>query len=444
MLSKYSELLLSREAKLGIWGLGYLGYSDLTRYAMNGVKCVVSDYNPERLMRMEKEFLPEDTLLAYLDILPKNVDIASNVEVKKEYEELLHPDILIHIFSVPTQNKTQPTNKWLMEALKVFIRVVDVKYTIPPVLILESSLIPGTMDRMILPFLRENGLLPGENILVGLCSRRDWFDEKGKVLDFPRIVSGVTKETTDIVAEIIEIAGATVIKASDYRIAEVLKCVENSYQQIETTIANQLAMAFPDIDIRETLRLATIRSNIPYALPNFGTGGYDIPIACQYVMEGATIPEYLTLFRETNYADQSMPKIISEVILRRKVKNVGFLGISYKSNVGISAMSPGMLIIEYLKGKIGELKCYDPFYSPEEVNKLLGISALSFPEELLGMEAIIVNVGHSAFRRVPWCKLKEKLINCLIVLDNMGIWADLPWDETNIIYHMIGSAGWDK
>ena len=444
MQTKYSEMLLSGDAKLGIWGIGYLGYSDLAKYVTNGIRCVVSDYNPERLMRLQSEFLPSDILLGYLGHVQKSSNISINIEIRNNYQELIDRDILVHIMSVPTQSESTPSNKWIMEALRIFVGIKYLRQAIPPLLIIESSLIPGTLDRLILPFLKENGLIPGENIMVGICSRTDWFDENGRLSDTPRIVSEVTANEVDVVAEVMDIIGADVIKTSDYRIAELLKSVENSYLQMGITMANQLAMAFPDLDIQETLRLASIRSKIPLFRPGFGTGGYDVPSAAQYVMEGANLPEYLSVFRETNYADLSMPKMIADVILRNKVEHVGFLGISYKSNIKVAAMSPALRVIDSLKGKVSKIMCYDPFYSEDEIRDVIGLDSFVFPDELCDFDAVVITVGHRDFRRISWSSLKEKLKNCSLVMDNMGIWKNKKWDETRVSYRQVGTPGWNR
>jgi UDP-N-acetyl-D-mannosaminuronic acid dehydrogenase len=444
MLTKYSEMLLSGTAKLGIWGIGYLGYSDLAKYIANGIRCVVSDYSPQRLQRLQSEFLPSDILLGYLGHLPKNLDISKCIEVRNNYRELIDPDILVHILSVPTQSESTPSNKWVMEALRIFVGIKGLSQMISPLLIIESSLIPGTLDRFILPFLKENGLIPGDNILVGICSRTDWFDENGRLFDAPRIVSAVNSNAIDIVAEIMEIIGADVIRASDYRVVELVKSVENSYSQMGITMANQMALAFPDLDIQETLRLAAMRSKIPFFQPSFGSGGYDMPSACQYVMEGANAPEYLSIFRETNYADLSMPKMIADVVLHSKIERVGVLGISYKSNIKVAAMSPALRIIDYLKGNVSKIMCYDPFFSEEEIREITGLDSFAFPDGLSDFDAVVITVGHRDFKRISWSRLKEKLKNCSLILDNMGIWKDKQWAETKVSYRQVGTPGWNR
>lgn len=444
MLTKYGEMLLSGNTKLGMWGMGYLGYSDVVKYAINNVSCVISDYSQARLEKIKLKFSPIDGLRNYLDHVPANYDITKCIEIKTDFRGLLNKDVLVHILTIPTQTESTPSNKWMMDALKVFIGIREINYETPPVLIIESSLIPGTLDRLILPYMKENGLTPGKNIHIGICSRTDWFDQNGRFIDAPRVISGVNKEAIDIIADIIEITGSDVIKTSDYHIVELIKSVEHSFYQMSLTMANQLALAFPNLDIVEMMRLAALRGGLPGIQPNFGSGGYEIPVACQYVMEGAEAAEYLSIFRETNYADLAMPKMIAEVILRNKIQRLGILGISSTSNMKITAMSPALRIINYLKDKM-EVKCCDPFYSDSEIRSITGVEPLSFPSEISYFDGIIISCGHRSFRKVHSAALIDKLIDCRLILDNIGIWKDLQWSKVNSTsYRRVGIPGWNR
>lgn len=444
-MESYAAMLLSGRIKLAIWGLGYLGYSDVIKYATNNVFCVISDYNIARIERIKLKFSPIDGLRNYLDHVPSDFDISRNVELKSSFAELLREDVLVHIIAVPTQAESAPSNKWLSEALKVFVGIKEIKTELPPVLIIESSLVPGTLDRFILPYLHENGLTSGENIHIGICSRTDWFDQGGRFVDTSRIVSGVDQQAVDITADIIEITGAEVIKTSDYRMAELIKSVEHSFYQMAMTMSNQLALGYPNLDIREMLRLSALRGGVPDIRPNFGSAGYEIPGACQYVLEGAEGPEYLSLFREANFADLAMPKMIADILLRNRIKKLAILGISSTANMKVTAMSHALRIISYVRDAVPVIKCFDPFYTAAETKELTGCDTFLFPEELSDFEAVVICSGHMRFRGITSDIALEKMQNCRLILDNMGVWEDFKWTKANSMsYRRVGLPGWNS
>lgn len=136
--------------------------------------------------------------------------------------------------------------------------------------------------------------------------------------------------------------------------------------------------------------------------------------------------------------------MIADVILRNKIERLGVLGISYKSNIKVAAMSPALRIINSLKGKISKIMCYDPFFSEDEIREIIGLDSFVFPDGLCDFDAVVITVGHRDFRRISWSSLKEKMGNCSLVMDNMGIWKDKKWDETRVSYRQVGTPGWNR
>jgi UDP-N-acetyl-D-mannosaminuronate dehydrogenase len=101
-------------------------------------------------------------------------------------------------------------------------------------------------------------------------------------------------------------------------------------------------------------------------------------------------------------------------------------------------------IINYLKDKM-EVKCCDPFYSDPEIREIAGIEPFTFPDEISTFDAIIISCGHRGFRRVQAAALIDKLKDCRLILDNIGIWSDLEWSKSdNISYRRIGIPGWNR
>ena len=68
---------------------------------------------------------------------------------------------------------------------------------------------------------------------------------------------------------------------------------------MEITLANQLSIAYPKENMREVLQLVGTKWNIGTFFPGFGTGGYCIPLSSQYVVQGISNDEHLSLLRET-------------------------------------------------------------------------------------------------------------------------------------------------
>ena len=130
----------------------------------------------------------------------------------------------------------------------------------------------------------------------------------------------------------------------------MVKSIENAYRHMEITLANQLSLAYPRESMREVLKLVGTKWNIGTYFPGFGTGGYCIPLSSQYVLREVK-DKKLTLLRETIKTDKNINIKIANSIAKKRFKNVGVLGLSYKGNLKVSTLSPTIPFIKHIKKK---------------------------------------------------------------------------------------------
>ena len=210
---------------------------------------------------------------------------------------------------------------------------------------------------------------------------------------------------------------------------------------MEITLANQLSLAFPNDNMREVLKLVGTKWNIGTYYPGFGTGGYCIPLSSKYVLENVKNPKKLTLLRETIKTDNKINLLIARSIVKRRLKKVGILGLSYKGNLKVSVLSPVIPFVkELLKNKI-KVRLYDPFYSGTEIKKILGINTFKFPKDLKNFDAIIVTTNHTKFN-FSSKEIKKYFKNTKYILDANGIWKKYYSILNGKNYHISGDKRW--
>ena len=105
-----------------------------------------------------------------------------------------------------------------------------------------------------LPVLRQRGLEAGVDLLIGLAPRRDWFLAEGFGLrELDRIYSGTDPQSTLATHDVLGLVNDVLHQAPSHREGELVKCVENAYRHMDITLANELTLAFPDVDMVEVL-----------------------------------------------------------------------------------------------------------------------------------------------------------------------------------------------
>lgn len=436
------QLLKMGRKKIGVWGLGYIGFSSIAYFARAGVTCIGTDVHEHRVNDVNHGKATIPNLDYWLGFETKQLAEHGKMRATTNWEELIDKDIPIHLITVPTEMNGKPYHEILKDVIKKLCKFKSVKTEHPPLVIVESTLTPTVADTLVIPLIEKNGLKVGKDILFGVAPRRDWFTSPDKSLKaLPRVVGGTTKETTQLIAEVLGIICDTIIQAPDHKHAAIVKSIENAYRQLEITLANQLSAAYPDMDMTKILKMVGTKWNVGTYHPSFGTGGYCIPVAPQYVLEGAKYPEKLTLLKESLKTDFSQPDAVVKSLIRRGAKNVAVLGIAYTGDLKVHILSPAIPIAKLLKEKVNNVKVHDPYYSENEIESLTNCKSLKFPDGLADRDTIVIVSPHMEYRYTDREKILKSLANTRLVIDNMGIWNDIEFLE-KIEYHEAGDAHW--
>lgn len=437
------EKLLNGEKLLGLWGTGFVGLSSMAYFASKGVKCIGMDVDQQKVDEINKGNIPVENMEYWLGFNIKPLVAAGTMRATTDWRELINRDVAVHLICAPTERNGAPYDDILVDVIQKLTALNDVERDMPPLVIIESTLIPNRTQDVVIPIFNDSGLEVGKDILLGVAPRRDWFTDPEKTLKtLPRVVGGTTAETTDLMKEVLGIVCDTILPARDHRHAELVKSIENAYRHVEITLANQLSLAYPDIDMREVLKLVGTKWNIGTYHPSFGTGGYCIPLASQYVLAGTQKAETLTILQSTLETDRSLPRLVAESVVAKGAKAVGILGLTYRGDLKVHVLSPTIKIVRSLLEKGITVKVHDPYYSAEEIKRITETDTFDFPEGLNEFDTILIVSDHRAYQATPRKQILANLKNCRLILNNTEIWNDLDFESLGIEYHVAGTRGW--
>ena len=437
------EKLLSGEKTIGIWGIGYIGYSSMAYFASGGVKCLGTDVDAGKVDQINKGILPIQNIEYWLGFDTKPLVTTGMMKATTDWQQLVSADIPVHLVCIPTEKDDVPYDGILIDVIEKLSTFGKVNAESPPLIIVESTLTPNTTERTIIPALEEKGIKVGRDILVGVAPRRDWFISPEKSLkNLPRVVGGTAPETTALMKEVLSIVCDTVLQAKDHRHAELVKSIENAYRHVEITLANQLSLAYPDIDMREVLALVGTKWNIGTYHPSFGTGGYCIPLSSQYVLSGTDNADRLSILNSAVATDRNLPGMVAENVIKKGGRRVGILGLAYKGDLKVHTLSPTLRIVSHLKQKGIEVRVHDPYYTAEEIAQICGADTFSFPDELGQFDTILIVADHRFYQAISYNKILANLKECKLILDNVGIWRGFDFARAGIEYHLAGTENW--
>lgn len=419
---------------IAIWGCGYIGLTTAISYALQGIKSCVYDIDKKKIADMQKGKNPIPNLEYWCGTDLQKVFKSNQILFTSDIADVAN--CTIHFIAVPTEKDMEPYFEPLMQVLNNIVAISQ-KNNVLNYIIIESTLTPGTLEKKIIPFLHRHNIDVGHNIILAIAPRRDWFISQSKNLkELPRIISTYNNQKIDVITSILSIICNNLIISNDYKAAEMTKSVENTFRYIEITLANQLLLAYPEIDVGEVLRLCSTKWNMGEYFCSFGIGGYCVPLAAKYLIQGSEYNNALSIVKQANEFNQNYTQYIYDFYELKKYKNIGILGLSYKENIKVCKGSPTIALSKLLLNLGKMVKVNDPYYGSDEIKKTTGCDELKLNSNG-ELDCIIVMVAHDEYKLLDIGQIVKKY-KIQIIIDQPGIWNKYEWKDTSTKYQQVG------
>ena len=73
-----------------------------------------------------------------------------------------------------------------------------------------------------------------------------------------------------------------------------------------------------------------------------------------------------------------------------------------------------------------------------------GLESFAFPDDLDRFDGLLVAADHREYSALHWDQIIKSLINCKLIVDNLGVWNDVDFFRHAIRYIQPGDASWLK
>jgi len=351
--------------RIGIIGLGYVGLPLAVAFAESGCDVVGLDVDGAKVEALNAG-------RSYIEDVPDAAlsPLAEKLRATGDYGDLAECDAVILCVPTPLSDSREPDLTYLVDAGRALAQVLRSGHLV----VLESTTYPGTTRERLLPILEESGLTAGSDFHLAFSPERiDPGRTDYTVRTTPKLVGGVTEDSTERARELYAEICDTVIVLSSPEAAELSKLLENIFRSVNIALVNELAQLCDrlEVDVWEVIEAA---SSKPFGFMRFdpgpGMGGHCLPVDPFYLAFRARqldfYPEFIELAGKVN---QAQPGFCVERIERalngvRKPVNgsrVLVLGVSYKGGVGDTRESPALKIIGRLQDLGAEVSYHDAF-----------------------------------------------------------------------------------
>ncbi|OGX30912.1 MAG: hypothetical protein A3D27_00925, partial [Omnitrophica WOR_2 bacterium RIFCSPHIGHO2_02_FULL_46_37] len=269
--SQLEEKIKNKSAEIAVIGLGYVGLPLAVELSKAGFSVTGIDTDAARVHNVKKAVAYIlDVDINALKHLVENKSLAATSDFRK----LKDADVIIICVPTPLKRRNQPNINYIKGAVSQIKR----RLRKGQLIILESTTYPGTTDEVILPMLESTGLKCGEDFfLVFSPERIDPGNQKFPLHKIPKVVGGVTKESSDLFKLLYEQIIEKVVVVSSPRAAEMVKLLENTFRLVNIGLVNELSMMCHkmNLDIWEIIDAARSKpfGFMPF-YPGPGVGGH--------------------------------------------------------------------------------------------------------------------------------------------------------------------------
>lgn len=403
---------------VNVIGLGYIGLPTALMLASHGVEVIGTDYNEELVATLNTgctTFKENGLDKLFESAIERGVKFSTEYQVTSMY-----------IISVPT-----PYDK--------FSKKVDANYVVSAVksvldvapkgaiIVIESTVSPGTVEKYIRPAIKKAGFIIGIDIHLAHAPERIIPGNMVyELLHNNRTIGADDRYIGEKVKEIYSSFCQGEIVVTDIKTAEMTKVVENTFRAVNIAFANELARIcrHDDMDVYEIIDICNMHPRVNILQPGPGVGGHCISVDPWFLV--GDYPSLAKVIDESMKTNDSQPDFvlnrIYEIMQEKGMKDitrVGLYGLTYKENVDDMRESPTLQLLESQERHLAMgLKVYDP-YIVHDVIKNQYHDLVNFLNDI---DFVVIMVKHNEIKENIRLLKDKVILDCHNIIDIEGVY----------------------
>ena len=410
-------------------GLGYIGLPTAAMLATNGISVVGVDTDSTVVQAISEgnSHIEEPGIRSLVQKAVNSGHLTAQAEM---------PEADVFVIAVPTP--ITPDKQPDLDAVRAASETISQRIKRGDLVLLESTVSPGTTVQLVAPILETSGLKAGSDFSLAYCPERVL---PGAILreliENDRIVGGIDTRSAQRASDFYRSFVKGKIYLTDATTAEVVKLSENTFRDVNIALANELSRICSTlgVDVWEMITLANKHPRVNLLQPGPGVGGHCIPIDPWFLVSAD--PAAANIIRTSRETNDAQPRLVAQLVLDMVAgaprPRVAVLGVTYKANVNDTRESPALEVIRALEEAGAEVSAHDPharqFFRP----------LVTLEEAFKGADAAVVLVDHQDFEGLDPKRLSQ-LMRSSKVLDTRHCLDVARWREAGFQVAVLGTG----
>jgi len=402
----FEDLIGTRQAKIGIVGLGYAGLPLAIAYAEAGFAVTGIDLNEERAadVREGRSYLVDVPAERY-------ANLEGSITATSDYAIAAELDVITICVPTPLSKSRSPDLGYIVSAAESIAEHLRSGQLI----VLQSTTHPGTTEEIVLPILERSGLKVGTDFFLGYAPERvDPANETYTMRNTPKLIAGVTPECRNRIELLYKQIVDELVPVSSTMVAETAKLHENTFRAINIGLANELALMCDKLGISawEVIDAAATK---PFGFlthyPGPGLGGDCIPVVPHFLAwrlrEYGYSAQIIDAAHEVNahmptHVLQKVSDALNAASKPIRGSRLLLLGLAYKPEVHDTRESPSLEVMRQLIGREGDVRYCDPWVGEIELDDVIHRSVEWSADEVREADCVVVLTPHRQFLEQPF------------------------------------------
>lgn len=347
--------------RVAVVGQGYVGLPVALAAATNGYFVVGIDTNQNKISNLrngiaEIEGVDSKELKS---LVSRNSYLPST-----DYSIIHDSDVILICVPTPLDARDNPNLSFLVEATKSVGKYMKRGSLV----IIESTVAPGTTREILTPILERESGLSREDFFVSFSPERiDPLNKTWNIKNTPKVVAGLNDKACDIAIDFYSKFIDQTIRCESLEVAETSKLLENSFRLINISFINEMAIFCNKfgIDVNHVIAAAATK---PYGFlpfyPSIGIGGHCIPVDPVYLAAkareiGASADFIDLATRINNTMPEFFVKRAEDILGDLQGKKILVIGVSYKPNVADTRETPVESLLLHLRKREAIVSWHD-------------------------------------------------------------------------------------
>jgi UDP-N-acetyl-D-mannosaminuronic acid dehydrogenase len=432
------KAIRDKTATVAVIGLGYVGLPVACTLAQAGFRVLGIERDEAKAARINEGISPISDLEPGLAQLLKEALNSGRLQVASDHQWCDQADVVLIAVETPVDPDSKVPS---YEALRGALEALGRHLQPGSLVIVESTIAPGTMEQVVKPLLEQtSNLKAGEDFHLAFCPERVM---PGKLLanlsNCDRAIGGQTREAAELARELYRHFVLANLDVTDTLTAELVKATENAYRDVQIAFANEIALLCENVgaDVHEVRVLVNKSPLRQMHVPGAGVGGHCIPKDPWLLLYGTQGEQKAQLIPTARSINDGMPlhvaALAEEALISAGVAvegaKVTVLGYAYLENTSDARNSPTIPLVEKLRARGAIVTTHDPHF-PEYEGDL--------KEAIRGSDCVILMVAHEGYRALDLADLRE-WVATPVLIDGRNVWSKSRARELGFLYAGVGN-----